>query len=187
MLEWASIRGRAEARGKVRPPVDETAVVEPSGKSGIALALGGGAARGWAHIGILEGLAEMGIAPDIVCGTSMGALVGAAFCGGRLPVLKSRVTGLGLREIAALLDLHFAGGGLIEGRRKMIAARLLDENQVLFLKTASSLPIFSPSSGTILPSPAPPQRGEEVVVKEEAAEQSMKALTQSSEDQQRDS
>jgi NTE family protein len=83
----------------------------------IGLALGSGAARGWAHIGILEGLAEMGIAPDIVCGTSMGALVGAAFCGGRLPALKSRVTGLGLREIAALLDLHFAGGGLIEGRR----------------------------------------------------------------------
>lgn len=83
----------------------------------IGLVLGSGAARGWAHIGILEGLAEMGIAPDIVCGTSIGALVGAAFCAGQLPALKSRVTGLGWREIAALLDVHFAGGGLIEGRR----------------------------------------------------------------------
>lgn len=83
----------------------------------IGLALGSGAARGWAHIGILEGLAAMGIVPDIVCGTSIGALVGAAFCGGRLDALKTRVSGLGWREIAGLLDLRLAGGGLIEGRR----------------------------------------------------------------------
>ena len=43
----------------------------------IGLALGSGAARGWAHIGIIEALAELGIMPEIVCGSSMGALVGA--------------------------------------------------------------------------------------------------------------
>src|SRR5574340_867303 len=44
----------------------------------IGLALGSGSARGWAHIGVIRGLREAGIEPDIVCGTSIGALVGAA-------------------------------------------------------------------------------------------------------------
>ena len=44
----------------------------------IGVALGGGSARGWAHIGVLEALTEIGLAPDVVAGTSIGALVGAA-------------------------------------------------------------------------------------------------------------
>ena len=54
----------------------------------IGLALGSGAARGWSHIGIIEALAEAGIEPDIVCGCSIGALVGAAYVAGELPALK---------------------------------------------------------------------------------------------------
>src|SRR5512137_2061564 len=49
----------------------------------IGLALGSGSARGWAHIGVIDALAEAGIEPDIVCGTSIGALVGAAYVAGR--------------------------------------------------------------------------------------------------------
>ena len=45
----------------------------------IGLALGSGSARGWSHVGIIEVLVEAGIEPDIVCGTSVGALVGAAY------------------------------------------------------------------------------------------------------------
>ena len=45
----------------------------------IGLALGGGAARGWAHIGVLRALAEAGIDPDIVAGTSIGAVVGGCY------------------------------------------------------------------------------------------------------------
>jgi len=83
----------------------------------IGLALGSGAARGWAHIGVLETLVEMGIRPAIVCGTSIGALVGAAFVAGKLGALKSRLQDFGRRDVARLLDLRLSTGGLIEGRR----------------------------------------------------------------------
>jgi NTE family protein len=79
--------------------------------------LGSGSARGWAHIGIIEALSEAGIEPDIVCGTSIGALVGAAFVSGRLEALKERVQDIGWRDIARLLDVHLSGGGLVDGRR----------------------------------------------------------------------
>src|SRR2546430_8896013 len=83
----------------------------------IGLALGSGAARGWSQIGVLEGLAELGITPDIVAGTSIGALVGAAFATGKLAALKARLENFGQRHTAALLDIHFTTGGLMEGRR----------------------------------------------------------------------
>lgn len=83
----------------------------------IGLALGSGAARGWSQIGVLDGLAALGIIPDIVSGTSIGALVGAAFVTGRLAALKARMENFGRRDVAAMLDLHLTTGGLIEGRR----------------------------------------------------------------------
>jgi NTE family protein len=58
------------------------------GNPRIGLALGSGAARGWSHIGVIEGLAEAEIEPEIVCGCSIGALVGAAYVAGELPALK---------------------------------------------------------------------------------------------------
>lgn len=54
----------------------------------IGLALGSGAARGWAHIGVIRALEQAGIVPDIVCGTSIGALVGAAYAAGELDRLE---------------------------------------------------------------------------------------------------
>src|SRR6185295_19061693 len=83
----------------------------------IGLALGSGAARGWAQIGIIERLSAVGIVPDVVCGTSIGALVGAAFVGGKLGALKARVENFGRRDIAAMFDVRLATGGLIEGKR----------------------------------------------------------------------
>jgi NTE family protein len=83
----------------------------------IGLALGSGAARGWSLIGVLEGLSELGIKPEIVAGTSIGALVGAAFATGKLAALKVRLENFSRRHTAALLDVHFATGGLIEGRK----------------------------------------------------------------------
>ena len=50
----------------------------------LGLALGSGSARGWAHIGVLQVLDEEGVRPDIVCGSSIGALVGAAYAAGEL-------------------------------------------------------------------------------------------------------
>ena len=83
----------------------------------IGLALGSGAARGWAHIGIVDALLEADIVPEIVCGTSIGALVGAAYVTGKLDALRERVEAFGRRDVVALVDVRFSGGGLIEGKR----------------------------------------------------------------------
>jgi NTE family protein len=83
----------------------------------IGLALGSGGARGWTQIGVIEALTSFGIVPDIVCGTSIGALVGAAFVTGKLAALKTKVESFGRRDVAAMFDLHLSSGGLIEGRR----------------------------------------------------------------------
>ncbi|MGA2717075.1 MAG: patatin-like phospholipase family protein, partial [Bryobacteraceae bacterium] len=83
----------------------------------IGVALGSGAARGWAQIGVFEGLAALGVVPEVVSGTSIGSLVGAAFVTGKLAALKTRMENFGRRDVAAMLDVHLTTGGLIEGRR----------------------------------------------------------------------
>lgn len=82
----------------------------------IGLALGSGSARGWAHIGIIDSLVKAGIEPDIVCGTSIGALVGAAYVTGQLTRLREWAEAITWREIVGLLDIRLTGGGLIDGR-----------------------------------------------------------------------
>jgi NTE family protein len=72
----------------------------------IGLALGSGSAPGWSHIGVIEGLAKAGIHPDIVCGCSIGSVVGAAYVAGALPALKDFAQSLTLREIARFLDIR---------------------------------------------------------------------------------
>ena len=83
----------------------------------IGLALGSGSARGWSHIGIIESLAEAGIEADIVCGTSMGSLVGAAYVAGRLTELRQWAETATWREIVGLMDVRLSGGGLIYGKQ----------------------------------------------------------------------
>ena len=80
----------------------------------IGLALGSGSARGWSHIGVIRVLERAGISPDIVCGTSIGALVGAAYADGQLDRLENWVTGLTWQTVVGLLDVTI-GGGLIKG------------------------------------------------------------------------
>jgi NTE family protein len=82
----------------------------------LGIVLGAGVGRGWAHIGVLQGLTELGIKPDIVCGCSMGALVGASYVTGHLETLASLATSLTWRRVLSYMDVSFAGGGLIEGR-----------------------------------------------------------------------
>lgn len=91
----------------------------------IGIALGSGAARGWAHIGVMRGLAEAGIEPEIVAGTSIGALVGGCAVAGRLDELEAFARGLSRRRLLTLLDLTVSGAGLIKGER---LTRMLDEN-----------------------------------------------------------
>lgn len=80
----------------------------------IGLALGSGAARGWGHIGVLRVLEREGISPTIVCGTSIGALVGAAYAAGQLERMHTWVNTLNWKEVIGLIDLKM-GGGLIKG------------------------------------------------------------------------
>jgi NTE family protein len=83
---------RALAREVRKPHVVTPAEPEPCR---IGLALGGGFARGLAHIGILKVLEEQGIVPDFIAGTSVGAVIGAAYCSG--------VSAKELEEIAAIV------------------------------------------------------------------------------------
>lgn len=83
----------------------------------IGLALGGGAARGWAHIGVIETLLEAGIKPDVIAGTSMGALVGGAFAAGRFADLKDWALRADQDAVANLIDIDLLHGGLIGGEK----------------------------------------------------------------------
>jgi NTE family protein len=85
-------------------------------KPRIGLALGSGAARGWAHIGAIRALEERGVKPDMVCGSSIGALVGAFYASGELDKLETWVTSLAWTTVLRLMDLTWRGG-LIRGNR----------------------------------------------------------------------
>lgn len=82
----------------------------------IGLALGGGSAKGWAHIGVIHALANAGIVPDMVCGTSIGALVGAAYVNGDLDRFEQWARSLTLQTVVGFLDFSL-GGGLIKGEK----------------------------------------------------------------------
>jgi NTE family protein len=82
----------------------------------IGLALGGGSARGWSHIGAIEVLEEAGLHPEVVTGCSIGAVVGGCYAAGRLGLLKAFALSLTKRRVVGLLDLRL-GSGLIAGAR----------------------------------------------------------------------
>jgi NTE family protein len=88
----------------------------------IGLALGGGAARGFAHIGIVRTLVAHGIIPDVVVGTSIGAVVGGAYAAGHLDTLEEWARSLQPRNILSYLDIRLNGSGLIGGAK--LAAQL---------------------------------------------------------------
>jgi NTE family protein len=83
----------------------------------IGIALGGGAARGWAHIGVLRALAQAGIKPDIIVGTSIGAVVGGCLAADRLDELEGFARDLTRRKVFGFLDLNLSGSALISGKR----------------------------------------------------------------------
>jgi NTE family protein len=84
----------------------------------IGYALGGGAARGLSHIGVLKVLEEHSIAPDIIAGTSMGALIGALYAGGiKVSDIEQFALRLDLKRLVLLTDVTMPLSGLIGGRR----------------------------------------------------------------------
>lgn len=113
-------------------------------KPRVGLALGSGSARGWAHFGVIRALEQAGIRPDLVCGTSIGALVGAVYAAGDLARLEQWALGLRLKDVVALLDLSL-GSGLLKGRRLMdyfrrnFEDRPLEQLPMPFAAVATSL------------------------------------------------
>lgn len=83
----------------------------------IGLALGGGVARGWAHIGVLRTLIQAGYEPDVIAGTSIGAVVGGLYLAGKLDDLEIWARSLDGRAVRSLMDVSVSAGGLIAGRK----------------------------------------------------------------------
>jgi NTE family protein len=88
----------------------------PRTKPTIGLALGGGAARGFAHIGVMRTLLARGIVPDIIVGTSIGAVVGGCYAAKQIDALETWGRKLTKRGMMRYLDVSFSGAGLISGR-----------------------------------------------------------------------
>lgn len=111
----------------------------------IGLALGGGAARGWAHIGVLKALSAAGIKPDIIAGTSIGAVVGGCYAANHLDSLEGFARELTPRRIFGYLDFNLAGNGLIGGQRlcerldKHLGDRRIEELESRFTAVATEI------------------------------------------------
>ncbi len=99
----------------------------------LGLALGAGAARGWSHIGVILELEAQGLLPDVVVGTSIGAVVGGCYAAGRLEALQSFARGLTKKSVFSLMDLSFSGVGLLGGGR--LKTRLDQELSGLKIET----------------------------------------------------
>jgi NTE family protein len=87
----------------------------------IGYALGGGAARGLSHIGVLKVLEEHGIFPDVIAGTSVGAIVGALYAGGYKPTeIEELILGLDWKQLVHLVDMNLPLSGLLQGKRVVL-------------------------------------------------------------------
>jgi NTE family protein len=89
----------------------------------IGLVLGGGAARGFAHIGVIRTLIAKGIVPDVIAGTSIGAVIGGCYAAGNLDGVEAWCRSLTRRSVLSYLDVSFSGSALLNGGR--LADKLL--------------------------------------------------------------
>lgn len=110
----------------------------------VGLALGGGSARGWAHIGVIRALENAGIHVDVIAGTSIGALVGAAYAAGELDRLERWAQELGVADVIRFMDVSFGSGAfkgdrLIEFFRRNVSDRPVETLPLAFGAVATSL------------------------------------------------
>jgi len=90
--------------------------VTPPRLAPVALALGGGAALGWAHIGVVRALLARGVVIEAVAGTSIGAVVAVCVAGGKLDMLEEIARAATGMTVLRYLDVHMRGGGMLGGR-----------------------------------------------------------------------
>jgi NTE family protein len=132
---------------KFRQDIQDTAPADKARrrKPVIGLALGGGSARGWAHIGILRELDRHGIRPEIVVGTSIGAVVGGCWAAGKLNELETFARGMTRRSMIGWMDINFAGSGFLSGDRlrkgleEHFQGTLIEDLPVRFAAVATEL------------------------------------------------
>ncbi|MFZ3034063.1 MAG: patatin-like phospholipase family protein [Parvibaculum sp.] len=111
----------------------------------IGIALGSGVARGWAHIGVLRVLGNAGIVPDIVSGTSIGAVVGGCHVANRLEPLEEFARSLTRRRLVSVIDFRFRSSGLIGDSKleailyKYLGGLQLEDMERTFIAVATEL------------------------------------------------
>lgn len=148
-LVLSLLAGCAGPQRQAAPPVAEA---EASRPPRVALALGGGAARGFAHVGVIKALEAQGIYPDIVVGTSAGSLVGALYAGGN--------NGFALHKLALEMDeaafsdwsvpLFAKATGVLKGEalqhyvNKTLNNRPLEKLKIRFAAVATDLQTGAP-------------------------------------------
>lgn len=121
-----------------RPPA-------PGRPERVGLVLGSGAARGWAHLGVLQAIDELAIRVDVIAGTSIGALVGAVYASRGIEQLKEVVLHFDRRQLLSLLDLGLRQAGLIDGKRvadelrEQIRQPLIEDLEIPFQAVATDL------------------------------------------------
>ena len=106
---------------------EKNTLTQAGGKPVVGLALGSGSARGWAHIGVIQALEEIGVEPDVVAGTSIGSLVGGAYVTGTLNEFADWVQSLTVKDVVGLLDISFSGG-VVKGEKLFSFFREHHEN-----------------------------------------------------------
>jgi NTE family protein len=110
----------------------------------LGLVLGSGAARGWAHIGVIRTLEQAGIRPDLICGTSVGAVVAAAYAAGVFDRFESWVRGMRWSDVISFMDVRLSGG-LLKGARlmaffkRLLEDRPIEELEIPFAAVATTL------------------------------------------------
>lgn len=135
-------------------PTPQTRLLPPSRKT-VALVLGSGSSRGWAHIGAIEALIEEGIPIDYISGCSVGAYVGAIYASGGLASLKDFVLRMDGRKVFSYFDVVFPRSGLLDGTKKV--AELFSMHTTVKRFSELDIPVIMVATDL--------QRGEKVVLR----------------------
>ncbi|SFD58416.1 patatin-like phospholipase family protein [Paracidovorax konjaci] len=129
--------------GALQAPAATPRVQAPAARPTVALVLGGGGLRGFAHIGVLQALEEAGIRPDLVVGTSIGAIVGAAYASGRSPAqIWQQADSLRVRSLA---DIALSGPGFVKGEALarwadgLVGGQAIEQFPVRFVAVATDV------------------------------------------------
>ncbi|BBO69495.1 phosphoesterase [Desulfosarcina alkanivorans] len=127
----------------------------PPSRKTVALVLGSGSSRGWAHIGAIEALVEEGIPIDFISGCSVGSYVGAIFASGSLDSLKHFVLSMDGRKVFSYFDVVFPRSGLLDGTKKV--AELFSMHTAVERFSELNIPVMMVATDL--------QRGEKIVLK----------------------